>query len=191
MAHQLEDPRTAEHRESLRYTVMLKARDRDSARSLSIMLQLGAEDRGHVHQLDTYFALPGGRLKLREQEQESELSYHAAGEEAAGSGSYRTAKVSDPVAVRGALAAKFGVLGVIEKSRRALLWRDVRVRLDDVRGLGTFISLAVSAPDSSQVSGRAHVRGLREALAITDAQLLLGSYCDRLLLTPEGRAPGR
>lgn len=48
--------------------VELKARDPEPARSLEISLALGTEDRGWLQQLDTYFRVLRGRLKLREQD---------------------------------------------------------------------------------------------------------------------------
>ena len=50
-----------------RRNVELKATDPDPARSLAIVRELGAEDRGVLHQRDTYFRVPEGRLKLREE----------------------------------------------------------------------------------------------------------------------------
>ena len=50
-----------------RRNVELKATDPDPARSLRIALDLGAEDRGVIAQRDTYFRVPEGRLKLREE----------------------------------------------------------------------------------------------------------------------------
>jgi hypothetical protein len=42
--------------------IELKARDPDPARSLQSSLGLGAEDRGWLQQLDTYFRVAQGRL---------------------------------------------------------------------------------------------------------------------------------
>lgn len=47
--------------------IELKARDPDPARSLQLSLSLGAKDQGWLQQLDTYFRVAHGRLKLREQ----------------------------------------------------------------------------------------------------------------------------
>ena len=47
--------------------VELKATDPDPEGSLSACLALGAEDRGVLVQRDTYFRVPDGRLKLREE----------------------------------------------------------------------------------------------------------------------------
>lgn len=51
---------------ALRRNLELKALDPDPARTLAACLELGAQDRGLLHQRDTYFHAVQGRLKLRE-----------------------------------------------------------------------------------------------------------------------------
>ncbi len=50
-----------------RRNVEVKAIDPSPARSLPICHELDAEDRGLLRQRDTYFNVPHGRLKLREE----------------------------------------------------------------------------------------------------------------------------
>ena len=65
------------------------------------------------------------------------------------------------------------------------MWREVRIHLDEVDGLGTFIELeAVARPESDLTREHALVRELREAFAITDARLLSRGYADQLLGRP-------
>jgi predicted adenylyl cyclase CyaB len=75
-----------------------------------------------------------------------------------------------------------GVLVVVEKSRRLLLWQSVRIHLDDVRGLGSFIEIeAVAGPASDLTSERRQAREVQEALAIAPEQIMAISYSDELL----------
>jgi adenylate cyclase class 2 len=116
--------------------IELKARDPDPARSLEIALGLGAEDRGWLQQLDTYFRVPRGRLKLREQDDSAELIYYERSDEAIEREShYYLVQIEDSDGLKGALAAALGVVVAVEKSRRRLLWRDIRIHLDEVPGL--------------------------------------------------------
>jgi adenylate cyclase class IV len=127
--------------------VELKARDPDPGRSLEISLALGAEDHGWLQQLDTYFRAPQERLKLREQGNIAELIYYERFDEAIERESnYRIICIEDPEALMDALAAALGVLISVEKSRQLLLWHDVRIHLDEVPGLGSFIELETVAP---------------------------------------------
>jgi homotetrameric cytidine deaminase len=160
----------------------LKAVDPDPARSLAVCRELGAEDRGVLRQRDTYFRARSGRLKLREQEPGGAvlIQYDRPDDAAARESRYRLAPVPDPGTLRAALDAALGTLAVVDKDRHLLLWEGVRIHLDMVRGLGSFVELEGVAPPESDLSAeRAKVERLRAALGITE--VLHDSYADRLL----------
>jgi homotetrameric cytidine deaminase len=164
-----------------RRNVELKALDPDPARTLERALALGAEDRGEISQRDTYFRVREGRLKLREEEPgEAHLIAYARPDAAAVRvSSYRVVPVPDPAGMAAALGDTSGVDVVVEKRRRLLLWETVRIHLDEVAGLGTFLELeAVAEPDSDLTRERRQVAQLREALEIRDQSLREGSYAD-------------
>ena len=164
-----------------RRNVELKARDPDPEATLARALRAGATDHGVIRQRDTYFAVPQGRLKLREEEPGGArlISYRrpdAADERVS---DYRLVPVADPDGLRAALAETCGVRVEVVKRRRLLLWETVRIHLDEVEGLGSFLELeAVAEPDSDLSSERARVAHLRAALDIADAALQAGSYAD-------------
>jgi homotetrameric cytidine deaminase len=155
----------------------IKARDPDPAGSLERALALGAEDRGEITQRDTYFGRTAGRLKLREQSPgDAELIEYRRSDDAGPRVSdYRLVPVSDPDALREALDAALGTLVVVEKRRRLLLWEGVRIHLDEVEGLGSFVELEATDGDPAKVER------LRTELDIPDERLIAGSYSDLLL----------
>jgi homotetrameric cytidine deaminase len=164
--------------------IELKARDPDPARTLELALGLGAEDRGHISQRDTYFTGARGRLKLREQDPgPAELiQYRRPDEVRAHTSEYRRVPVAEAEALREALDAAHGTLVVVEKRRRLLMWEGVRIHLDEVEGLGSFLELEAVAAERSDLSHeRAKVEQLRAELRIADADLLAQSYSDLLL----------
>jgi homotetrameric cytidine deaminase len=165
--------------------VELKAHDDEPGRTLERALAAGAEDRGLLRQRDTYFAVPRGRLKLREEEPGGAtlISYDRPDDAAERVSNYRLVPVADPDGLRAALSETNGVLTVVDKRRRLLMWDDtVRIHLDGVSGLGTFLELeAVAAPDSDLSREHAQVAKLRELLDIRDEALREGSYADALL----------
>jgi adenylate cyclase class 2 len=60
----------------------------------------------------------------------------------------------------------------------------VRIHLDEVEQLGTFIELeAVAPPDSDLTTEHRVVGELRGALAITDERLVALGYAERLIRT--------
>jgi homotetrameric cytidine deaminase len=166
----------------------LKARDPDPARSLEAALALGAEDRGAIEQRDTYFTRARGRLKLREQRPgEAQLiAYERADAAGPRPSDYQLVPVPDPARLGDALDAALGTLAVVVKRRRLLLWEGVRIHLDEVEGLGSHLELeAVAAPGSDLERERRKLERLRSELAIEDAALVAGSYCDMLLDLPD------
>jgi homotetrameric cytidine deaminase len=162
-----------------RRNLEIKARDADPARTLQAALDLGAEDRGELTQRDTYFAGARGRLKLREQTPgEAELiQYRRPDEDGPRLSEFRV--VPAAAELREALEAALGTLAVVEKRRRLLIADGVRIHLDDVDGLGTFVEL--EAPEDGDQEAK--VERLTEALAIGEP--IPGSYSDLVLDSPE------
>jgi adenylate cyclase class IV len=161
----------------------VKALDPDPQATLEAALGLGAEDHGLMHQRDTYFHAVIGRLKLRESPPNPAqlIAYDRA--ELAGPkvSLYRVVAVADHVALIDALTDSLGVRCVVEKARRLLLWRNVRIHLDRVSGLGQFVELeaVATAPGGLEVE-RDRVEQLRLVLGIADERLVARGYADLL-----------
>jgi adenylate cyclase, class 2 len=124
-----------------------------------------------------------GRLKLRESSGATAelISYRRADRDGPKVSNYRIVPVMDPEATSQALADALGVRTVVEKARRLILWRGVRIHLDTVAGLGSFVELeAVSDAPGSLVADEAKISQLRAALTITDDLLIARGYADLL-----------
>lgn len=172
-----------------RVNVELKARDSDPDGTAARCRALGAEDRGVLVQRDTYFAARHGRLKLREEGSPgSELiAYGRPDSVEPGESTYVRSAAPDPEELREALDAALGTVVVVSKRRRLFIWEMVRIHLDDVEGLGTFLELeAVVAPDGSDLAAaQEKVAWLRSELAISEDSLVAAGYSDLLLDGPE------
>jgi len=168
--------------------VELKAHDPDPARTLERALAAGAADHGLLRQRDTYFHVPHGRLKLREEEpgEAHLIAYERPDAAEVRLSSYRVVPVPDPAGLLAALEATNGIDVVVAKRRRLLLWETVRIHLDEVEGLGSFVELeAVADPASDLERERSQVALLCEALAIGDDALREGSYSDAVRAAPD------
>jgi homotetrameric cytidine deaminase len=168
--------------------IEFKARDPQPARTLELALALGAEDRGEIAQTDTYFARARGRLKLREQRPGGAelIQYRRADTPGARESEYRRVPVTDAPALREALDAALGTSVVVEKRRRLLLHESVRIHIDEVEGLGSFLELeAVAEPGSDLSAENDQVSRLRAELEVSEASLVAQSYSDLLLDTPD------
>ena len=165
-----------------RRNVELKAHDPDPARSLEVARRLGAEDKGVLRQRDTYFRAREGRLKLREEEPGGAtlIQYDRPDAAEARESRYRLTAVDDPEGLRASLDAALGTLVVVDKERRLLLHDGVRIHLDTVANLGSFVELEGVAPPGSDLGPeREKVARLRESLGI---EAIVGdSYSDQLL----------
>jgi homotetrameric cytidine deaminase len=163
--------------------VELKARDHDPEATLAAALAHGAADQGVLTQVDTYFAAREGRLKLREEGDAATLIAYARADEAvARTSAYRLVAVPDAAALTAALDAALGTVVVVEKFRRLLLWEDVRIHLDAVEGLGTWVELEAVAPDGSDLAEEHRkVAELRAVLEIGDEDVVATGYAALLL----------
>jgi homotetrameric cytidine deaminase len=167
-----------------RLNIELKATDPDPEATTGRMAALGATAHGVLVQRDTYFASRHGRLKLREQDDTgAELIAYQRGDalEAAES-EYVLVPAPDPAALSQALDRSLGTVVVVAKQRRLFLWENVRVHLDDVHGLGTFIEIEIVEPDERAPE---QVARLRELLEIRDSALVAVGYADLLLDGPQ------
>src|SRR5205823_14349078 len=126
----------------LRRNVELKARCGDLAAARAAAEAFGARAAGVLHQLDTYLRCQHGRLKLRETigVTPAELIWYDRSNEAKFRPSdYRLVAVNDPAGLKAALGAAMGLRGEVRKIRRLMLWGNVRIHLDEVEDLGSFV----------------------------------------------------
>jgi adenylate cyclase class 2 len=162
-----------------RRNIELKARDPDPSASLEVCRALGAADHGEIRQRDTYFNVTRGGLKLREESpgRPHLIQFVRANEPQQRESQYRIIEVDNGSVLRAALTEAIGIREVVEKRRRLLLWRDVRIHLDRVEQLGDFIELEAVAPaDSDLTAEHRLIEELRAALSITDERLVSLGY---------------
>jgi predicted adenylyl cyclase CyaB len=167
-----------------RRNVELKAQDPSPARTFAACLKLPVEDRGELWQRDTYFAVARGRLKLREQRPGADqlIQYDRKTARQERESRYEIAEIDDAEGLRAVLTAALGIGVVVIKRRRLLLWQTVRIHLDAVESLGSFIELeAVAEPNSDLQLEYRLIARLRESLRITDDQLVATGYAEQLL----------
>lgn len=165
--------------------VEIKARDPDPETTAARCRALGALDEGVLEQRDTYFAGRRGRLKLREETSAGAelIAYRRPDTTEPEESAFIRAAVGDPGTLAEALDAALGATVVVVKRRRLFVWEHVRIHLDDVDGLGTFIELeALVGPGFNDREEAARkVARLRAELEIADDALVAVGYSDLLL----------
>jgi adenylate cyclase class 2 len=163
--------------------------DRDRTATLARCRLLDAVDEGVLHQRDTYFAVASGRLKLREELSSGTaelIHYERPSDDGIRPSRYVRARVEGEE-TRHLLGLGLGVIGVVTKKRRLFLWNGVRIHLDEVEGLGSFIELeAIVSDQVDAVEARARVDVLIESLTIDVSELEPSGYLELLLTGDPG-----
>jgi predicted adenylyl cyclase CyaB len=166
-----------------RRNLELKARHADLAAARAAALRLGARPAGIEAQTDTYFRVPHGRLKLRVIDDAFAVLiwYERPDGVTARLSAYHLVPVPDPLALKTALSGALGVRGDVRKRREILLWYNVRIHLDDVAGLGTFVEFeAVLGPEDDERTAVECLDELCRQLAIQPAERIGSCYADML-----------
>ena len=162
--------------------IEIKARLEDPRAAEAAAASLAGHQPQVLHQVDTYFNLAQGRLKLREHGEAgpAELIFYRRGDAATPRPcDYEIVPVADPGPLKALLARALGVKTVVAKERRVFLYRNVRIHLDRVEGLGSFIEFeAAMDPGSADAEGEGMVTGLMERFSISPHDVIAGSYCD-------------
>src|SRR5437764_2103692 len=113
-----------------------KARLRNEKRIRAALKKLRARFIGTDHQVDTYFRVPRGRLKIREGKIENLLvAYQRANSPRVRPSRVRMIELARENPVKAILAAALGVLAVVDKRREIYFVGNVKINLDRVRGL--------------------------------------------------------
>ena len=144
------------------------------------LVNLQAEHRRTMKQLDTYFNVPQGRLKLREiSTDEAELIYYERSDLAESRySSYQICDIPEPIAFKGIATMAWGVKGVVEKQRELWIFGDTRIHLDEVKKLGQFVELETVIRNQTEAEAQAEHQLVKDALGIRDQDLVSVSYSD-------------
>ena len=171
--------------------VEIKARIPSVEALLPVALALSDDKHlQRIHQDDTFFAVPHGRLKLRVFSNGAGELIHYHRPDAAGPklSDYVLVPVADPDSLREALVRACGLVGRVRKHRILALVGPTRIHLDQVEGLGDFLELEVTLHNGmSEVEGTAIAHDLMARLGVAPSQLLEGAYLD--LLRAQGATP--
>jgi adenylate cyclase class 2 len=165
--------------------IELKARCADLGHAEETTRELGAVFKWRHHQIDSYFGVQKGRLKIREvEDRPAELiSYNRANEPYARPSEYTIYATEHGENLKEVLAKTLGVTVTVDKIRALYLLQNVRIHLDEVSRLGTFIEFeAVITEDDDEIPKAEEMLGrLRHEFRIEEKDLVPLSYADLLL----------
>ena len=152
-----------------------------------LMFELGAEHQKTMHQIDTYFNVPKGRLKLREIDGEmAQLVYYERADESASRYSnYSIVEITDASGFKQMMNA-IGVKAVVDKVRELWMYGNTRIHVDDVDGLGHFVELETVITNQTNTEAQAEHHFVKRALEIDDVEIVPVSYSDLILKSKDG-----
>ena len=159
--------------------IELKARLPQLTQARKIARGLATGYIGKLHQRDTYFHVQDGLLKLRHMPGQPDelIFYRRPKRRTAKSCDYTIYPTDNARLLHTLLSDALGVRILVEKTREVFLYRTVRIHLDRVKKLGTFLEFeAVLRSRSDAPEGQRLVEYLTEEFGITQKQLVPVSY---------------
>jgi adenylate cyclase, class 2 len=168
--------------------VEIKARCGNPERVRGVLNQRNARFTGLDHQVDTYFRVPQGRLKLREGNIENALiHYHRPDQSGPRTSDVLLHKTAPLSGLKEILVAALGVLVAVDKRREIYYLQNVKVHIDEVEGLGSFTEIEAAGDGNADRSALlAQCRELMEAFGIREDELVAESYSDLLTKVASG-----
>ena len=161
----------------------IKAHARDLTRQTQLAAALATREPEELRQVDTFFEVPTGRLKLREFGDGSGelIQYQRPDDTGTAVSSYERVPTRACDELKTALANALGVRAVVKKERLVHHAGRTRIHLDRVEGLGEFLELeVVLEPGESLEHGAAEARELMQQLEIAEEDLVATAYVDLL-----------
>jgi adenylate cyclase, class 2 len=149
-----------------------------------ILLAQNADFIGVDHQIDTYFKVSHGRLKLREGNIENHLIHYQREDQAGPKQADVLLFKSDPSSsLKEILVKALGVLVVVDKIREIIFIGNVKFHLDKVVDLGTFVEIEAINRDGTigKEKLQEQCNFYLNMLNINLEDLLIGSYSDLLV----------
>ncbi len=164
--------------------VEIKASSDNHKEIRKILITNHAKFKGTDHQIDTYFNVAHGRLKLREGDIENNLIHYIRENKEGPKQSKVTLFKSDPEStLKEVLSNSIGILTAIDKQREIYFIDNVKFHLDTVKELGTFIE--IEAIDKEGTIGRHKLQEqcqfYLDLFKITKDDLISVSYSDMIL----------
>ena len=164
--------------------VEIKASCDDPARIRDILESCDARCLGRDHQIDTYYVVEEGRLKLREGDIENTLiRYHRPDHAGPKRSDVELFKTERDSGLKDVLESFLERLVVVDKLREIYFIDNVKFHIDEVHGLGGFIEIEAIDKDGTRSEAvlQQQCEHFLELLAIPEENLLTDSYSDMLL----------
>ena len=164
--------------------IEIKAKCNDSKKIEAILLKQNAKYIGLDHQIDTYFNVPNGRLKLRQGNIECHLIfYNRQNQNAPKQSDVMLYKPQDAAILKDILIAANEVKVIVDKQRKIFFIDNVKFHIDKVKDLGSFMEIEAIDEDGAIGTKKLHEQCnfYMTLLNVKNEDLLSDSYSDMLI----------
>lgn len=158
-----------------------KARARDFERQRQLAHDLAGAPPTLLEQIDTFFNVAHGRLKLRRLAADHGELIHYSRDDQPGpkQSNYDRVRTDQPEALHDLLAKALGVRGEVRKQRWLYLCGQTRIHLDEVERLGRFLEVeVVMQPGQTPAEGQRIAEEMRRRLEVMEEDLVAVAYLD-------------
>lgn len=167
-----------------RVSIEIKAKCEDLGKIEKILNTLEAEFLGIDHQIDTYFKVENGRMKLREGDIENYLiHYQRDNEEGPKKSTITIFKNTPQSSLKSLLEKSLGILTIVDKKRKIYFIKNIKFHLDSIENLGQFVE--IEALDNQQQHTEEELKAQCEKymaeFGINKKDLIANSYSDLTL----------
>ncbi len=164
--------------------IEIKAKCENHEKIRTILTSHNADFKGTDHQIDTYFKVNKGRLKLREGNIENYLIfYERENKEGPKQSDVILYKIDLKSSLKNILLNSLGILTIIDKTREIYFIDNIKFHIDTVKGLGTFVE--IEAIDSNGTIAKEKLleqcNNFLKLFDIPKEDLISVSYSDLLL----------
>src|SRR3989344_674363 len=164
--------------------IEIKAKSNNHEKIREFLKSHNADFKGIDHQVDTYFKVGRGRLKLREGNIENFLIYYEReNKEGPKQSDIILFKSAPGSSLKSILVNANGVLTVVDKTREIYYIENVKFHIDTVQELGTFMEIEAIDEDGS-IGKEKLLEQCNEYLRLFEIEatdLISVSYSDLLL----------
>ncbi len=164
--------------------IEIKAKSENQDKIREILKSRNADFKGIDHQIDTYFKVNNGRLKMREWNIENNLIYYKRENKPGPKQSDIILFDSDPKSsLKDILINSLGILVIVDKKREIYFIDNIKFHIDIVENLGTFVE--IEAIDSKGNIWKdkllEQAQFFLDLFKISEKDLISVSYSDLLL----------
>ena len=164
--------------------IEIKAKSNNQDKIREILKSKNADFKGMDHQIDTYFKVNYGRLKLREGNIENNLiHYNRENKDGPKQSDVILFKSAPDSTLKELLTKALGILVVIDKQREIYFVDNIKFHVDTVKELGTFVE--IEAIDENESIGKEKLleqcQFYLDLFQIQKEDLISVSYSDLLL----------